>query len=394
MSHIESEYVRKPLPKKLTKIGWSILTVGIILLAVSYAADSTRASFNTIIAFMFVLSIGLGSLFIVALEYLAGAVWSVPLRRIAEILAAVLFAVPLLAIPLVANMHELFHWTHLEAVANDHLLQAKSPYLNQTFFFIRTIAVFVIMFVFYWLLAGRSFLQDKAKSADYTKKTTIVSAFFMPVFAICLTVMSIDWVMSLEAHWFSTIFGVYYFAGSFIAALSALTFAVIKLNENGYLHSKINKDHYYNLGALMFAFTNFWAYIGFSQFLLIWYSNIPEETFWFINKWQGSWAFVSVLLIIVRFVVPYIALLSQPSKSNPKRLKFVAVWMLAAHLLDLYWLVMPTYSKEGAVFSWNEIAAPVAAIGLIIVMFNIFAKNRNLIPVGDPKLKRGLDFHL
>ena len=155
-------------------------------------------------------------------------------------------------------------------------------------------------------------------------------------------------------------------------------------------------DHLFSLGALLFAFINFWAYIAFSQLLLIWYADLPEETFWFLTRWNGGWVFISILLIIFHFAVPYFALLSQPSKKNPKILKFIAVWLLFAHLLDIFWLVMPNMGsmKNGYVFSWIDLVFPIAGTGLVILVFSWFAKKSNLIPIGDPKLKRGIDFHL
>ncbi|MCF8240795.1 MAG: quinol:cytochrome C oxidoreductase [Melioribacteraceae bacterium] len=343
---------------------------------------------------MFLSSVGVGSLFLVVIEYLGGAVWSVPFRRISEFFGAVLLILPIIAIPVYFNLHDLFHWTHIESVAGDKLLEEKSPYLNEMFFTIRVLAYFLIWIMFYLVITRNSRKQDVSGDQKLTKKNIRYSAIFIPVFAITLTFASIDWLMSLEPHWFSTIFGIYYFSGTVLTALAIATFAIVSLNEKGLLVKGITKDHYYSLGALMFAFTNFWAYIAFSQYLLIWYANLPEETFWFLARWEGSWMYFSIGLIIVRFLVPYIGLLSQPSKMNPKRLKIMSVWILFAHIYDLYWLIMPTYSKDGIVFGWIEFGFPLLAGGILILVFNMRAKNQNLVPIGDPKLKRGLNFRL
>ncbi|MBU2506423.1 MAG: quinol:cytochrome C oxidoreductase, partial [Bacteroidetes bacterium] len=188
--------------------------------------------------------------------------------------------------------------------------------------------------------------------------------------------------------------GVYYFSGTVLAGLAAVTFIVVVLNENGYLAKGIIKDHYYSLGALLFAFTNFWAYIAFSQFLLIWYANLPEETVWFLQRWEGSWIAVSLALLLIRFLIPYFGLLSQPSKMNPKRLKTISIVILFAHFLDLYWLIMPTYSRDGFVFGWIEIGFLILTVGLLITVFILRSKNTNMIAIGDPKLKRGLNFRM
>ncbi|MEI7812607.1 MAG: quinol:cytochrome C oxidoreductase [Ignavibacteria bacterium] len=385
---------KKQLSPKLSKLGWGLSLTGAVLMVVAFSVDKTRASFNLLILLMFLMSIGLGSLFLVALEYAAGAVWSVPFRRISEFLSGVLFILPVIVAVLIFNMHDLYHWTHLDAVKSDVILTKKSPYLNTTFFIIRTAVFMGLWLIFRFFLIRNSKKQDKSKDPRRTTKNIKLSAVFIPVFAISLTFSAIDWMMSLEPHWYSTIYGVYYFAGTILTALSAATIIIVLLSNRNYFPFKLIKDHYYSFGALMFAFVNFWAYIAFSQYMLIWYSNIPEETTWLFARWAGSWKYVSLGLIFIHFVIPYFALLSQTSKMNPKRLLIMSVWLLAAHYYDLYWLIMPSYSRAGAVFGWMEIAFPVAAIGIVIVLFILKAKNNNLIPVGDPKLQSGIDFRL
>jgi len=388
------EYKQKELPLSMKKSGWIIFLAGLVLSVAAFFVDRTRSSFNLLIIFMFLMSIGVGSLFLVALEYIGGATWSTPFRRISEFLSSIIIILPLFTIPLFFNIHDLFHWTHLEAVQNDPILKSKSPYLNFNFFLIRTIIFFAFWFLFYWLLTRNSKLQDSTKDQNLTSKNIKIAAVFMPVFAITLSFASIDWMMSLEPHWFSTIYGIYYFSGTVLAALAALTIIVVLLKENGYMIPGLSNDSYYSLGALLFAFTNFWAYIAFSQYMLIWYANIPEETVWMLQRWHGSWKFVSIGLIVVHFIVPYAALLSQPSKSNPKRLLWASIWILFAHLFDLYWLIMPTFNKGAAVFSWMELTFPTMAVGLVVILFYYKSKKNNIIPIGDPKLKRGLDFRL
>lgn len=393
-SNFNIEYQKKKLPQKVQTIGLILLVTGLIGIIIGYSVDSLRSAYNNIIIFLFLISIGVGSLFLIGIEYLSGAVWSVPFRRIAEFLSGILIIVPIIALPLLFNMKQIFQWLKPQILKTDNLLKSKAPYLNSDFFIIRVIVFLLIWILFYYLITKNSRKQDITKEQSLTTKNIKISAVFMPVFAITITFTAIDWLMSLEPHWFSTIFGVYYFSGTVLAALSSATIAIILLNENGFLVKGLSSDSYYSLGALMFAFTNFWAYIAFSQFLLIWYANLPEETIWFLNRWEGSWKYVSIGLIIVHFVVPYFGLLSQPSKMNPKRLLIMSCWILFARLYDLYWLAMPNLSKEGFLFGWIEIAFPLFAIGLIITMFNLFTKKYNLIPIGDPKLKRGIEFKL
>ncbi|HAB52469.1 MAG: quinol:cytochrome C oxidoreductase [Ignavibacteria bacterium RIFOXYB2_FULL_35_12] len=341
---------------------------------------------------MFILSIGIGSLLLIALEYVGGADWSVPIRRVVEFLSSTIIFLPILVLPLVFSIHDIFHWAHTDVVAKDEILKAKSSYLNEAFFIIRVFAVLAVWGLFYYLLIRNSNAQDITKDQLLTKKNIILSAIFIPVFAITITITAVDWLMSLEPHWFSTIFGVYFFSGSVIASLAAITLFVVFLKEKGFMHPKLIDDHLFSLGALQFAFVNFWAYIAFSQYMLIWYANLPEENFWFLQRWENGWQYLSILLIIAHFIVPYAALLSQPAKMDPKRLKFISVWILFAHFIDLYWLVMP--NVNGYYFSLIDIVVPLIAVGLIILVFNYRAKKSNLVPIGDPKLQKGLDFRV
>ncbi|MCK5086183.1 MAG: quinol:cytochrome C oxidoreductase, partial [Melioribacteraceae bacterium] len=353
-----------------------------------------RSAFNNIILLEFLTSVGLGALFLVALEYIAGAVWSTPFRRIFEYLAAILLILPLVALPVYFHIHDVFHWSHEEVVAADHILQQKEAYLNIPFFTIRVVGYFAIWIIFYLLLTRNSQKQDATGDAKYTKRNIKISAAFIPIFAFTLTFSSIDWMMSLEPHWFSTIFAVYYFAGTVLASLAFGTFLIVWFNEKGLLIKGLFKDHYYSLGALLFAFINFWAYIAFSQYLLIWYANLPEETIWFLQRWEGTWMIFSIILILAHFFIPYFGLLSQPSKMDPKRLKIMSIWILFAHMINLFWIVLPTFSPDGLKFGWIEIGFIILAFGIVLVVFNLAARNKNLVPVGDPKLQRGIDFRL
>jgi len=386
------EYQKKDLPIKLSQLGWLLFSAGLFLGVIGFFSDQHRALLNYLMAYMFILSIGIGALLLIALEYVGGADWSVPIRRVVEFLAAIIIFLPILVLPLIFNIHDIFHWAHKDIAAADEILKGKSPYLNETFFIIRVFAVLAIWGLFYFLLIRNSNTQDKTKDQFLTKKNIILSAIFIPFFAITITITAFDWLMSLEPHWFSTIFGVYFFSGSVVASLAAVTLFVVKLKENGYMHPELVDDHLFSLGALQFAFINFWAYIAFSQYLLIWYANLPEENFWFLHRWENGWQYLSILLIIAHFIVPYAALLSQPAKMDPKRLKFISIWILFAHFIDLYWLVMP--NVNGYYFSWIDIIVPLLAIGVIILIFNYRANKSNLVPIGDPKLQKGLDFRV
>lgn len=381
---------KKSLPKKIKIIGWGLTLVGIVAIAAAYIIDSKHTAFNNVIGFLYLTSIALGAMFFIAIEYVSGAVWSVPIRRVFEFLLGTLTILPFIAVPVLFNLDNVFHWIHPDP--SDELIAHKVPYLNLTFFLWRFVGVLVIWNIFAWFFTRNSLRQDLSGDQKLTRANIRLSAIFLPVLAITLTITAIDWAMSLEPHWYSTVFGVYYFSGTVLSAISVATYIIIKLNEGNYIQN-LKRDHFYSLGALLFAFINFWAYIAFSQFLLIWYANLPEETSWFISRWQGGMEFVSIFLIVVHFVVPYFVLLSQDAKMDTKKLKFISIWILLAHYIDLYWLVMPSY-KSGITFTLIEFIFPIFIVGIIILVIDWKIKRYNILPVGDPKLERGINFRL
>lgn len=394
MSHatISLEGLRRSLPEKTVRLGWLLLLGGLALIVAGYMIDPVRSAFMHNVTFLYLTSLAAGGLFLVALEYVTGAVWSVPMRRVSEYLAVLVPVAAVVGIPLFFSLHDLFHWTHEEAVAADKVLQSKAPYLNVDFFTIRYAAFFALLGLFAWLFLRNSGKQDATKDQKLTSTNVKLAAGFLPLFAIIVTFIAVDWAMSLEPHWFSTIYGVYYFSGTVVAVLAAVTIIALQFMDAKILPA-LRRDHLYSLGALMFAFLNFWAYIAFSQFMLIWYANLPEETFWFMMRWENGWQYFSVALILLRFAVPYLVLLPQDAKMDPKRLKFSAIWLLVAHFADLVWLVLPTHTKTLS-FAWFDIGYPAVLVGIVIVLLSIMVKRRNPVPVGDPKLERALEFHL
>lgn len=385
---------KKTINKKLQSVSWIIFLIGLVLSILAFFIDKERSIRNYNLIFTILVSIGIGNLFLVALEYLSGAIWSTVIRRIPELFSSLIPILALLGIFVLTNTHSIFHWAHSEAIQNDKILQLKSPYLNQEFLIIRYFVFFALWFAFYKIIINNSVNQDLNGDVKFTKSNSKWSAVFMPVFAFTLTFFSIDYIMSTEPHWYSTIFGVYYFSGTVLAALTTVTLSIVLLHENGFLGNILKSDHFYNLGALLFAFVNFWAYIAFSQFLLIWYANLPEESFWMINRWKNGWEIFSFILFFGHFLIPYFALLSQQAKSNLDRLKFISAWIFLMHYVDLYWLMMPSFYKE-LTFGWIEISYFILMIGFLFVFFiNRFNRLKNLIPINDPKLKRSLEFHL
>jgi len=378
----------------------SLVALGAGLLALAAAAALGFSAgdhgkgfyFAYLVNFGYVLSLSLGALFFVILQHLTRAGWSVVVRRIAEAVAGTLPLVALLLLPVLAGTHELYHWSHAEAVAADRLLQGKAPYLNVPFFIARC-AVYVAV---WWLLSryylGRSVRQDASGDVALTHAMQRRSAPAMLLFAVTATFASIDLLMSLDPHWFSTIFGVYFFAGSIVAFFALLTLTARLLQGGGLLRHLITTEHYHDLGKLMFAFTVFWAYIAFSQYMLYWYANIPEETGWFLRRQSGGWGWVGLVLIFGHFLLPFALLLSRTPKRRPAVLAAVAVWILAMHWVDLHWLVMPELRPTAPAPTLLELLLLVGVGGIWLAGVVHVMGRQSLVPERDPRLPESLSF--
>jgi hypothetical protein len=236
--------------------------------------------------------------------------------------------------------------------------------------------------------------MGKMPMPRYTEGMRRVSAPFMVVFAFTVTFASIDWLMSLQPKWFSTMFGVYIFAGMPVTALSVLALATLWLLRTGRIGREvIGPDHIYNFGGLTFAFVCFWAYIGFSQYMLIWYANLPEESFYFVQRLQGGWLGVSVALCLVKFGIPFLVLLSRRAKGTPAVLVAIAVLLLLGQWLDLYWVVMPAFHPQ-PVLGWQDLGPPLLMVGLVGLHGRRFLRRHPTVAAGDPMFEESREFEL
>ncbi|MFA6232876.1 MAG: hypothetical protein WC824_01640 [Bacteroidota bacterium] len=336
-------------------------------------------------SFTFWTTITLGALFFVMLQHVTAAVWSVVTRRAAEALSLALPVLLLCFVPLLFGMHDLFHWSHANEVATDHVLAWKAPYLNTTFFMVRGLIFFAIWITLAWILHRHSVTQDTDGDVKHTFSMRKISAGGMFLFAFTVTFAAFDWLMSLNPHWYSTIFGVYVFIGGFLTSMAILLLMFQMLRSQGMLEGVVTIEHFHDYGRLLFAFTVFWAYIGGSQYYLIWYANIPEETVWFLARWENGWKEVSMALILLHFFVPFLTLLFYRVKRNARLLRLIASLIVIMHFVDMFWLVMPTFGP-GVRFSWMHLTSVLGIGGLVMWMFWIRYTAHRAVPVGDPKL--------
>jgi hypothetical protein len=352
-----------------------------------------RFAFAYLHGYTYFLTLSVGALFFVALQHITRSSWSVTVRRPAEIVAAGLPLLLVLAVPVLLLVPQLYGWAR--PVADHHaaaLVEHKRAWLNAPFFAAR-----LVLYLLLWSWAARHFwrrsvAQDASADPGVTVRLERLSAPFLVAFGLTLTLASFDLVMSLDPTWFSTIFGVYLFAGSVVAFFALLTLLSLGLQRSGRLRGVVTMEHYHDLGKLMFAFTFFWAYIAFSQFLLIWYANLPEETGWLIRRTRTGWAWLAWALLVGHFLLPFAGLVSRYAKRSRPMLAFWAFWLLAMHWLDLWWLILPEHSPQGAPAPWLDLLCWLGVGGLWAAALVRVAGARSLVPRGDPRLAESLRF--
>jgi len=391
--------------RKFPLIGFA---VGIISLVIAFVVAPTNPTdhgeghtqfyFSYLTSLMFWASIGLGSLFFVLIQHGTRAGWSIVVRRIFENWMATLPVFLVLIIPVILGMGDLYHWSHEAAVAEDFLLQHKEPYLNSTGFIIRAFIVIGIWSALALMYYRRSTAQDRTRDEELSRKMRWWAPLGFVFFALSLSVAAMDWMMSLDPHWYSTIYSIYYFAGGLMASGAAVILAAMALQKAGVLRGAITTEHYHDLGKWSFAFMVFWAYAAVSQFLLIWYANIPEETIFYGHRLSGGWDAVTILLPVLKFAIPFWFLMSRHVKRNRMLLALGAGTLLLGHYVDMFWLIQPNMSialgQEHSHFGLHiaDLLALVGIGGIVVGTFAWLTARAPTAPVGDPRLQESLRF--
>jgi hypothetical protein len=367
-------------------------------------------------AYMFALALGFGGMAFTIIQHLVRANWSIVVRRLAENAMFTLPFVALAGIPLLWGHagHHVFEWMHVEEVLHDPMLKAKAAYLNTAAFQARYVLYLVLWGTVCLLLWKWSRDQDKTTKVEEAEALAYKQRFLAPialiVFAGSMTFGAFDFMMSLDPHWFSTIFGVYYFAGIMVCFNSFLVIMAFLLQRSGMLKDVITIEHYHDLGKFMFGFTVFWTYIGFSQYFLIWYANIPEETDWFQYRAVGDWLTLSMIVVFGRFVLPFFLLLRRGWKRNPNYLVWMAVFVVTMEFVDMFWLIQPPFahhaahaaSKAGATevaeyfhhhitITGADIGFLIGFVGLFLALFGWSLTTAKLVPINDPRLQDSLN---
>ena len=372
--------------ERLALGGLAVIGGSSAILGTALAPDRMWASW--LLVSFFALGLGLAGLCFVAIHYTTGASWSVAIRRVGEALAGTLpFSIGLLAVVLIARP-QLYPWTSersSEAVF-------KLLWLDRPFFLVRAGVYGVTWIVFAMGICRNSRRQDQDGDRRWTRANTRLSAAFLMVFGVTFTLASVDWVMSLEPLWYSTIFGVYNFAGLFLSGLAAIIVVALWLERRGPLRNVLNDEHLHDLGKLLFGFSTFWMYIWFSQYLLIWYTNIPEETVYFVRRTHGAWLTLFLANIVLNWLGPFVILLRRDTKRQRKTLRRVAAMVLVGRWVDVYLMIFPAIVGDVPRLGLWEIGLTAGGIGCFGLVLARILRGAPAVPIADPQLAESLRY--
>lgn len=370
-----------------------LVMVGLVASLLGYVTDSRQFFASYLVNFMYFTTIGLGAMLFVAIQHLTGSAYSVTIRRFMENImvttpvSAVLFLVVLASVPV------LYEWSHPEFHSDDPVLRVKMIFFNWNFFVFRAVIYFIVWTLLALKLYAASLQQEGGDSRGGARKAEWWSGPGVALLFVTTTMASVDWLMSLEPHWYSTIFGIYVYSGGAVAFFALLIIVCLAFRKAGLLTEYITTEHFHDMGKWLFAMIIFWTYIAFSQYLLYWYANIPEETIWFKHRLEGNWVWMSALLLVGHFILPFLALLPRASKRNLNVLGAIAAWMLFMHYVDLHWIVMPTVHKHGFHLNWMDGATFLFVGSLFGLVFWWRLRKHSLVAIGDPRFRQGLHFH-
>ena len=363
---------------------------GMIVSLAGLFMEPTQFLQSYLMAYMLWLGVTLGCLALGMVHQLSGGGWGVVIRRPIGAATRVLPVMTMLFLPIAFGMFRLYSWTNLDLVAHDEALQHKHLYLNTPFFLVRAAIYFLVWNTLTYFLNAWSLEQDTNPDPQFARRMQKLSAVGLLGYGLTITFASFDWLMSLEPHWFSTIYGVLIMGGQGLSALAVLIVVLVWLSRRPPLDRIIVAAHFHDLGNLMLAFIMLWAYFSFSQYLIIWSGNLPAEIAWYLHRLQTGWRAVGITLILFHFVVPFLLLLSRTMKREARTIVIVAGGILVARLVDLFWLIAPEFHQSGVAVSWLDIALPLSLGAIWLGCFIWQLRGRAILPVHDPGFDEAL----
>ena len=396
MSTVAQTYTAQgtPLPG-MKQFGMIAGVLGVVLTVAGYFVSGLDRFFQAyLVAYTFWMGVVLGSLALLMVQHLSGGVWGLVLRRPFEAAVRTIPFMAALFVPIIFGMHSLYEWSHEGITATDPIIAEKALYLNTTFFLVRQGVYFVVWGTLGFLLTRWSAEHDRTGDPRLLKKMETLSGGGIVLYFITVTFAMVDWTMSVNPHWFSTIWGMLYIGGQGLSAFAFGICVLVMLAHTAPMDRVLTSHHFHDLGKLLFAFLMLWAYLSFSQFLIIWSANIPEEIPHYLNRWENSYKYLSIFIIVGHFIVPYALLLSRDIKRDGRRLRIVAAWILMARLVDYYWHVAPEFHGEHLTVSLLDIGLPIAIGGIFLGFFAKHLRGYSLLPVNDPGLPKALAHHV
>jgi hypothetical protein len=376
---------------QMQRRAWLVGAAGVVLALLGVWLNLAQFFRAYLVAYLFWSGLSLGCLALLMLHHLVGGAWGAMIRRLLEAGTRTLPLMVVLFVPLLYGLTTLYSWSQPEVVAHDGLLQHKSVYLNIPFFVQRAALYFAIWLIVMFFLNYWSRQQEQVAGAPQERRVQrrlrLLSAPGLVLYVLTVTFAAVDWIMSLEPHWYSTLYGVVILVGQILAALALAIVLITQLAEVPPVSTVLTLQHLHDLGNLLLAFVMFWAYIAFSQFLIIWSGNLPEEVSWYIHRTQGGWEWLGGLVLLLHFGLPFVVLLSRTSKRRAQVLWRIAAGLLGLHLLELFWLVLPAFYPSTLAIHWLDVGLPIGMGGLWMAVFVWQLQRRSLLPWHDPRLQ-------
>ena len=376
------------LAPSLGRIQYLALVVGLlgIVGAVGgYSSHPDQFFQSYLLSYVYWMGLTMGSLGVLMMHHLAGGRWGFSIRRLLEAGTRTLPVMIILFIPVIVGLHTLYEWTHLDVVKADPILSKKQGYLNESSFLWRQVFYFALWGVMAFLLNRWSSQQDTTVETHPTRRMQRLSGIGILVYALSMTLAAVDWIMSLEPHWFSTIFSAIYILGQMLLTWAFVVIVGAPLSQSAPLNALLTNERLRDLGTFMLAFVMLWTYTSFSQLLITWGANLPEEISWYLTRLKGSWLTVGYLIIGFHFLLPFVLLVSSRIKARIPILVTIALGLMLMRLVDLYWITAPAFDKSGIDIHWLDVALPVGMGGIWVSVFFWHLKRRSLVALNDPR---------
>jgi hypothetical protein len=386
----DSTYTVPSRISALQRLALIVGSVGLGLCAVGFMGNREHFFRAWLMSYMVWFGVALGSMAWLMIQYLSGGAWGVVTRRIFEASSRTLPFMAVLFLPIAFGVHDLYVWSHPDVVARDEILRHREPYMNTSFFYLRAVIYFVLWSLLAYVLSSWSRQQDAAPDDRLALRLQRLSGGGLLLYAITLFFASVDWVMSLDPHWFSTIYGILFMGGQGLGSMAFTIAIVVLLARSEPMSHVFGPNHLHDLGKLMLAFVMLWAYFQFSQFLIIWSANLPEETPFYLTRVEGGWKWVSALLILGHFVLPFLLLLNRDLKRT-RALAALAIYVIVMRFVDLFWLMGPEHGQTHLSVHWLNLVTPFAIGGVFVGLFLWQLGTRPLLPLGEPALAEAIE---